>query len=239
MKGEARRQARNQSEGRGVSRRGVIAWFLDSTIGTAFRLVMWGMGAVLFSIVVEWVGMIFIWDVDHAQQILDQELEYLSSFNRNWLTGIYPGALAVTFLEYAYRGVDFLSLEAVSSALLGSAYSVLHFIAHGIQAAVNVVFIFCLRLAICISSITGFLLIALLGFLDGLTDREIRKCCGGSESAFKYHHAKRFVAPSAVAAFALYLTLPISIHPLMVFLPAYLITGASIYMATASFKKFL
>lgn len=219
--------------------KGVFHWVLNLTIGNAWRLLVWSFAAIGVSILTEWVGMAFWWDVDHSQVILETEVGYLSDFNRNLLLGIYPADLAQLFITQTYAFFEWSGVNALSASLHSSGSAMINIIAYGIQSAINITFIFATRMAISLTAITGFVIVALLGFIDGLTEREIRKSCGGIESSFKYHYSKRFIAPSFIFAFALYLTLPISIHPLLIFMPAMFVTGYTIFVTAASFKKFL
>jgi integrating conjugative element membrane protein (TIGR03747 family) len=220
-------------------RPGIVLRLWDMSVGNVWRFIGWSVVAIIVSILVEWIGMVFWWDLDHSEKVLLIEMTYLSQFNRNLITGIYPHELAETLLHYCAMLVGYAQLTHVADRLQESAWSVLNTVAHGIQAAVNVAFLFCVRLAICVSAVTGFLIATILGVLDGLTEREIRKDCGGNESATLYHHAKRFIGPSMFLAFGIYLTFPISIHPLVIFLPAFFITGLTFYMTASRFKKFL
>lgn len=220
-------------------RPGIVLWLWNATVGNAWRFTGWSIIAVLVSILVEWIGMVFWWDLDHSETILTTELAYLSQFNRNLIIGIYPKDLADTLLEYCTSFVQYAHLTHLADRMKESTWSALNGIAHGLQAAVNVAFLFCVRLAICVSAMTGFIVATILGLLDGLTEREIRKDCGGNESALVYHHAKRFIGPSMFLAFGIYLTFPVSIHPLVIFLPAFFVTGLTFYITASRFKKFL
>ncbi len=220
-------------------RPGIVLRIWDMSIGNAFQFVGWSILAVFVSVLVEWVGMVFWWELDHSEKVLVTEIAYLSQFNRNLITGIYPKDLAEQFLQYCSAFVEYTKIGFIADRLQESTWKLLTGVAYGIQAAVNVAFLFCVRLAICISAITGFVIAIILGVLDGLTEREIRKDCGGNESALVYHHSKRFIGPSMFLAFGIYLTFPVSIHPLVVFLPAFFITGLTFYMTASRFKKFL
>lgn len=220
-------------------KRGVIERLCGATVGRAFSLMIWAVYAVLGSIMVEWIGMFFWWDMNHSQLVLDKEISYLSDFNKNFFLNIYPGELATLFAGYTK---DFMAWSGIGGFAYSAANStsvVLNFIGMLLQSMINVLFIFSVRLAMCISSLSGFILVSLLASMDGLTEREIRKSCGGNETATVYHHAKRWVGPSMILAFVLYLTIPISIHPTLVFLPAMFVTGLAIYVTASTFKKFL
>lgn len=227
--------SRNQ-ERRPEKPSGPIAKLMDGTIGNAFRLVWWSICAIFVSIIIEWIGMIFIWELDHSQQVLDIELTYLNDFSRNLLLNVYPGDLAALFIGYAAAAVSFIGLDNLRPEYESNV--IFSTVGYGLQSMVNIVMIFSVRLAMVVSSITGFIVIAILAFADGLTEREIRRDCGGIEVADAYHHAKRWMFPSMMLAFGLYLTIPISIHPTIVFLPAMFITGLSVYVTASRFKKF-
>lgn len=231
-----------QTAARKISREkrpGIVLWIWNSTVGNAWRFLGWSILAVIVSIAVEWTGMAFFWEKDHSEKVLNTEITYLSQFNRNLITGIYPKDLAETLLQYCHDFFQSSRLIPLTERMKRSTWEFLNAIAYGLQAAINVAFLFCVRLAICISALTGFAIAIILGVLDGLTEREIRKDCGGNESAMVYHHAKRFIGPSMFLAFGVYLTFPVSIHPLVIFLPAFFLTGLTFYITASRFKKFL
>ncbi|BCD97768.1 TIGR03747 family integrating conjugative element membrane protein [Marinagarivorans cellulosilyticus] len=224
---------------REVKRRGVIERLFGATVGRAWSMSMWALYAVIGSILIEWVGIVFWWDLDHSQLVLNKEIEYLSDFNKNFFLNIYPGDLAAQLASYTRDFMTWSGIGGLAYSAANSSSSVMNVIGSLLQSMINVFFIFSVRLAMCISSISGFILVSLLAGMDGLTEREIRKSCGGKESATIYHHAKRWVGPSMILAFVLYLTIPISIHPTVIFLPAMFITGLAIFITASTFKKFL
>src|SRR5690606_31819138 len=113
----------------------------------------------------EWIGMIWFWGPEHSRTILEIEMGYLSSYNRNLLLGFYPSDLGVMFVSVADTVVRFLRLDAMSQYLASSAAQTAFY---GVSAIINTVFIFAVRSAICVSAITGFVLVALVAFIDGL-----------------------------------------------------------------------
>lgn len=222
------------------TRQGIWSWLLSSTVGNAFKFLKWSLLAIGASILIEWAGMIWFWGPDHAKQILTQELTYLGSYNKNLITGLYPSDLGVQFIGVANSIVSFLKLREISNHLadgvIGSATQIA---IYGIDAMVNTIFIFAVRSAICVSAITGFVLVGLVAFVDGLVERDIRRACGGIESAMLYHRAKRIIVPLLFLSFGGYLTAPISIHPTVVFLPVMALFAFSLFVAAKTFKKFL
>ena len=49
-----------------------------------------------------------------------------------------------------------------------------------------------------------FLLIALLAAIDGLTERDIRKACGGNESAMRYHRKTLYISIHCIGLWILF-----------------------------------
>ena len=220
-------------------KRNALDRLLRFVIVTPFQFGRWALMAIGISILIEWIGMFFWWDIQHSDRVLQKEISYLSDFNQNMLTNMYPADLAALFAGYTQAFITFLHIDSIAWRLSEEKTGVMWVIGQGFQSMINVFFIFSVRLAMSLTSISGFLIVGLLALMDGLTEREIRKECGGLESAMIYHYAKRWVGPSMIAAFGLYLTLPVSIHPTAIFLPAMFITGLAIYVSTSTFKKYL
>jgi integrating conjugative element membrane protein (TIGR03747 family) len=222
-------------------RRNIGVWdkFVGLTIGNAITFIVWCCAAIFISIVIEWIGMIFWWSPMHSREMLHAELSFLNSFGKNLITGVYPAELAITFIRVAQENIQAMQLDAGANKLKSSANAILVILGYAAESAINTIFIFFCRLAVCVSAASGFVLIALVALIDGLTERDIRKACGGNESAMRYHHAKRFIFPSVALAFGFYLTVPFTVHPALVFLPIMMVTGFTIYVASSTFKKYL
>ncbi|MBK8187779.1 MAG: DUF4400 domain-containing protein [Cellvibrio sp.] len=93
--------------------------------------------------------------------------------------------------------------ESLANNITGKASLVAYY---GLESLLNTLFIFTVRLSICVSAVTGFALVGLVAFIDGLVERDIRRACGAMESAFVYHRAKRAVVPLIYLSFGGYLT---------------------------------
>jgi hypothetical protein len=220
--------------------KGVWSWLFGSTFGNAFQLLKWSLLAIGASVLIEWAGMVWFWGPDHSKKILELELTYLGAYNQNFLTGIYPADLGARFISFADSIVSLLKLREISSLLAdGVVGGATQIAIYGIDAIVNTVFIFAVRAAVCVSAITGFILVGIVAFVDGLVERDIRKACGGIESAMLYHRAKRMLVPIIFLSFGGYLTAPVSIHPTIVFLPVMGLFGLALFVTAKTFKKFL
>lgn len=221
-------------------RPGIWGWLFGTTFGNVFKLGWWSLLAIGASVLIEWAGMVWLWGPDHSKEMLAQELTYLGAYNKNLITGFYPSDLGIKFVGVANTIVSFLKLRELSNHLADGVIGGATQIAiYGIDAMVNTIFIFAVRSAICISAMTGFVLVGLVAFVDGLVERDIRRACGGIESAMLYHRAKRLLAPILFLSFGGYLTAPISIHPSLVFLPVMALFAFSLFVTAKTFKKFL
>ena len=96
-----------------------------------------------------------------------------------------------------------------------------------------------LRSVIVLLALPGYALAIVAGLFEGLVARDIRKFTGGHESAYVFHKAKRWVLPSVMLTVTLYLMLPWSIPPALLFAPTMCLTGAMTYIAASRFKKFV
>jgi len=221
-------------------RPGIWGWLFGTTIGNTFKLVWWSFLAICVSVVIEWVGMIWFWGPDHSRQVLELELTYLGNYNKNLITGLYPADLGAQFIGAANAIVSVLALRELSNHLAdGVVGGATQIAIYGIDALVNTIFIFAVRSAICVSAMTGFVLVGMVAFVDGLVERDIRKACGGIESAMVYHRAKRLLVPILFLSFGGYLTAPISVHPSLVFLPVMALFGFALFITAKTFKKFI
>ncbi|MDO5055669.1 MAG: TIGR03747 family integrating conjugative element membrane protein, partial [Pasteurella oralis] len=108
-----------------------------------------------------------------------------------------------------------------------------------VESTLYVIIIFIIRLMIIVLTSPLFILAGIVGFVDGLVKRDLRKFGVARESAFKYHHAKRTIAPIMFIAWVVYLSIPFSIHPNMILIPAALLFGLSISITATNFKKYL
>ncbi|CQH48931.1 putative inner membrane protein [Yersinia enterocolitica] len=108
-----------------------------------------------------------------------------------------------------------------------------------LMASMYVTLVFLMRVTILVLSVPLFVLVALVGIVDGMVRRDLRRYGAGYESSFLYHHAKRFVKPAVYIPCILYLSAPFSVYPNLLLLPAALLMGLAISVTMGSFKKYL
>lgn len=188
---------------------------------------------VVVSIIIEVVGITFDWwPEDHAMELLEAE------------RGFIGGVDAIPLVPFTAASVEVKASQKLDEAI-GSVYQKTQ-ARHAtdkltvyISAAINVTQLVLLRLVVILFILPGYLVVALAAAIDGGTKRDIRKFTGEHESSYVFHGAKRWIFPSIVATASIYLLLPFSVYPALVFAPSMILFGSLLYVATARFKKFL
>lgn len=231
---------------------------LASLILLPFHLIGILFGSLLLSIVIECVGMHLFWPDQgwrHARDMLDYELAQLSShFTRSAIV-TEPGRTARWLVERSYdlmfvkTGlIDWMrqSADQASAPSRGGTRDFRYWISQVyvwtesyLIAAAFTTLTCIVRLLVLILTLPLFILAAMVGFIDGLVRRDVRRFGAGRESGFVYHRAKASLMPLAVLPWVTYLALPVSIHPLLILLPAAILLGIAVCISTAMFKKYL
>lgn len=229
-----------------------------SLVTLPLRLLGVLLGSLLLSILIEYAGMHLFWPEQgwrHAQGMLDYELSHLSThFTRSTVVQ-EPGRTAHELVEGAYQWLfvktgllDWMSQASARSRAPshGDARDARYYLSQVyvwseryLIAASFSTLTFMVRLLVLVLTLPLFLLAAFVGLVDGLVRRDIRKFGTGRESGFIYHRAKASLMPLAVLPWILYLTLPVSVHPLLVLLPSAALLGLAVNITAASFKKYL
>ncbi len=227
---------------------------LTRLLGRVSQAVYWLLFALLFSIVLEWLGMVFWWPDEglrHSREMLEAEVGYLQADFRRSLVSSDPAHFAQTVADKAYvvlfewtRLVDLLGWlgkppMAGESGLRVRLHQLYQPLAQYILAALQITQVFALRLAILLLATPVFLLFGVMALVDGLVRRDLRRWGGGRESSFIYHWSKRSALPLLVTAWVIYLALPFSLHPSWVILPFATLFALSIAITASAFKKYL
>ncbi|OWJ93186.1 integrating conjugative element membrane protein [Pseudomonas sp. A46] len=231
---------------------------IANTVTLPLRLLGVLIGSLLLSIVIECVGMHLFWPDQgwrHAQGMLDYELSQLSSHFTRSVVVQEPGRTAQQLIEGAYDWLFVKSglLDWISRASAharapshGDLRDVRYYLSQVylwtesyLIAAAFTTLTFFVRTLVLVLTLPLFILAAFVGLVDGLVRRDIRKFGAGHESGFVYHRAKATLMPLAVMPWILYLTLPFSLHPLLVLLPCAVLLGVAVNITVGSFKKYL
>ena len=206
----------------------------------------------MLSIIIEWLGMIWFWPeqgADHAKAVLAADQAYL---NRQF----YDQSLAIRndVIAMTNKATGWIARQSWLNTLLynapdvpdGSFFSPLQAWGYGLyhrfddylQASTYVTQTFVIRLALILFSLPTFLVAALVGGVDGLVERDLRRWGGGRESSNVFNLARRSVVPSFVAACVVYISLPFSINPVIVILPFAFLLGLAVRIGFERLKKY-
>jgi len=208
--------------------------------------------ALVFSIVLEFVGMVWFWPEQgwhHSHAMWQTELGWLSRHFKSSLLVQEPAQATATILEHLNDWVVVRSGWAQSDtqvkllnrepSLQGQFAQAYVEVQNYLLAALFTVFTFVVRLAVLTLAMPLFLLAVVTGTIDGLMRRDLRKFGAGRESSFIYHRAKRTLSPLVVSPWVIYLSLPFSVNPFWVLLPCVVLLGWMVAITAATFKKYL
>ncbi|PTT12172.1 MULTISPECIES: TIGR03747 family integrating conjugative element membrane protein [unclassified Pseudomonas] len=231
-----------------IQRPGLIV----SAIGLVLRIIGLLIASLLFSIFIEFAGLLLFWGDQgwrHSQAMFNSELGWLGEHFKASLILQQPGQTIIQWLDFLNQWLlvktgfaDFARQARVSSQGNGfwSWTNQLYVsIEDFVLATVYVTFTFVVRLTILVLATPLFLLASLTGFIDGLMRRDLRKFGAGRESSFVYHRAKRGVIPLLLVPWIIYLSLPFSLNPMVVFLPCAVMLGITVAITATTFKKYL
>ncbi len=211
--------------------------------------------SLVMSILIECAGIAFDWWDEkgylHAEAMLQVELGWISAdFTRSLLlsdpvqaaqrlthTGYEWMFVKTGFLEWIVRARE--PLPQGSSAIKVYSNNLVVAIEDYLLATLYVTLTFLVRLVILTLTSPLFAMAALVGLVDGLVRRDIRRFGAGRESSFIYHHSKRLIGPLFFSAWLIYLSLPFSVHPNWVLLPCAALLGLAVSITAGSFKKYL
>jgi integrating conjugative element membrane protein (TIGR03747 family) len=212
----------------------------------------------LFSLLLEYLGMTFLWQDEgatHSQTMMNTELQFLSTeFTQSlllsepaqtvsgWLAQAYQGLFVDSGFIHWIQSQRHYSLNS-SNEFLREFNAVLHQVLGHLReywlATVFITMVTLTRLAILLLSVPLFVMVVLVALVDGLGRRDLRRYGAGYESSFVYHHAKRGIKPACTIPCVLYLSWPDGVHPTVILLPAALLLGMAVMITTSMFKKYL
>ena len=230
--------------------------FIGKTLDLIFKVIGLLLFSALMSIIIEWIGMVFFYPeqgytgYEHAEEMMRKEISYLgSSLDGDSLNGEAVQAASgkvtdvVNFLFIDSGIVDMLTSAKTPEANDGKFVRLVKGLIaeyyNYFMAAIYILIMFLIRLSILVLSIPAFFLFGLVGVSDGLMQRDLRRWCGGNESGYIYHWAKRFAMPILIVAWVIYLAIPSSIHPNFIITPFAVLFGLVLMVMTSKFKKYL
>lgn len=220
----------------------------------AAQAIKWLLLSLLFSILIEWAGMVFWWPdqgLNHSRLMLAREIRYLDTDFRRSVLAPDPARFAGAVADGTYRYLFEITGVTVfirwvsprpgarETGLRPALHRAFRPVARFVMAAMQMTQVFSVRLAILSLATPVFFLFGLVALVDGLVCRDLRRWGGGRESSFVYHYAKRAVLPLLVSAWVTYLALPFSLHPAWIILPFASLVALVITVSASTFKKYL
>ncbi|EKT4450917.1 MULTISPECIES: TIGR03747 family integrating conjugative element membrane protein [Pseudomonas] len=222
------------------------------TLELCLRLLGLLFASLLFSILLEFIGMLWFWPEQgwhHSHAMWVSELGWLSNHFKSSLLVQEPAQATSKILErindwvvvrsgWAQSDIQLklLSRESSPQGQLAQAYVAGQ---DYLLATLFTIFTFVVRLTVLTLATPLFLLAMLTGMIDGLMRRDLRKFGADRESSFVYHRAKRTLLPLLISPWVIYLSLPWSLNPSWVLLPCAALLGFMVAITAASFKKYL
>lgn len=208
--------------------------------------------AWLFSVVVEWIGMVFFWPEEGAMRSYNMITTELTFLNDDFKSG-FLGLAPVDFARWSASRLDYYLFEWTNfrnfiawginpttdaSNFRFTIATIILISIEYISALINVTQVFGIRLAVAILTTPIFILFGIAALIDGLVYRELRRYGGANESSFIYHKVKPWIKPAFITTWFIYLGAPFSIHPNFVFIPAAAIFSLAIFYTAGMFKKY-
>ena len=204
----------------------------------------------LLSILLEWCGIALGWwdqpGAGHSARLLRTELHWL---DRDFTTPLAAGRL-IEWADWSARqlyhwsGLEWFVSWVVADppppwAGLETLRRVLRYGGDYLLAACHITQLIGVRLAVVVLTLPAYALIGVMGLIDGLVRRDLRRFGGGLESGLLYHHLKAMLRPMLSLPVFLYLISPWSLHPTTLFVPFVLGFGYFVQRTVARFKKYL
>ncbi|MBX4652546.1 TIGR03747 family integrating conjugative element membrane protein [Klebsiella michiganensis] len=216
-----------------VRRPGLLGWIaLLPGVLAGFCL-----GAWMLAIALEWLGDAFFWRntcASHSEQVLQATWQWWRDFAGATVWLVEDLALASDTLQKGSAAL-IASLNGQSGLFWTEAVATV--IRCAILSAGNVTLTFLLRLAILLQALPLFALIIVVGLIDGLVRRDLRRFGAGHESGFVYHHAKRMISSSLIATGLAWLAVPFFLEPEYVLMPGAVGIGLAVSVVAGAFKK--
>lgn len=202
--------------------------------------------SLIFSIIFEWIGITWFWSSEgwlHSKTMMLSEMQWFSNNFTQSILHTSPVILVQKIVELAHQYLFIKSglLEWLNTRHQPNTFSyTIYFYARSyIESVVYVTTTFIIRLLIIFFTLPLFALSAIVGLTDGLVRRDLRRFGFGYESSFVYHHAKRTIIPILIGTWLIYLSIPFSIYPNIILIPAAFFMGLAISIMAGSFKKYL
>ncbi|WP_045391787.1 TIGR03747 family integrating conjugative element membrane protein [Vibrio rotiferianus] len=224
-------QGRDRAQNAKLSTR-IVNWVLGIPVAILITLI--------FSIVVEWVGMNLIWQdegVNHSKAMFISEARYLNKHFQDSLIGSSP----VRFIGFTIKVIDDEVFKPIGMGWYKNrTYRGWRKVVwQHVVSAYYISKVVVLRVLVLLFSIPAYLLFGVVGIVTGLVERDLRRFGAGRESSDRYELARKLVFPSVSLCFILYLSWPNSINPALIVVPFAAAFGWALHLTFSNYKKYL
>jgi integrating conjugative element membrane protein (TIGR03747 family) len=227
---------------------GVVAGALLAPLKIAFMLLMGLVGIVTVAWIVDWVFVFKVWPegVGRLKGILAADLARgikLAEWQNGVSKAVAGTANFLYGLVFGVTGIHDMGLRFAQGAALSIPDTIVRnsYLANidAIEVAMIGTQLLGVRLATLGMMAPLLMLVYLVAATDGLTQRAIRRACGGRESASIYHRAKHLQVMLLAMGGVLVLIQPVSIDPRLVAEPVTFLVGILARLQWACYKKHL
>ncbi|WP_310643722.1 DUF4400 domain-containing protein [Limnohabitans sp.] len=213
-----------------------LAWNLSLSI-----LLIW---FVSVAIQITWVRYHHLDGVAHVEALIDEYMEGSASdgFSEQVATHIHWLIFDVTGIKKLMQRPKLNPPDKSKATTIGEGVNRFTWAAFApdLLVASYATVLFGVRLSIVLLALPICLLVIGVFGIDGLVQREIRRECGGTESAAIYHRAKLFAfSLLPPAAGLIFLCAPVVIHAEWVLLPTVVVSAILIRVQATYYKKHL
>ena len=242
---------------------------VELTLEVAFGLTFVSLFAWFIGVMIELAGHYFLWQDEgalaHSQRIVAQDMGYIAAAPRSlliddtegfahrlngWAAWPYErlGVLAWYSRTHApgqEKAAPASQPKATAPQQLGlglqnATRSIGKTASYWAVVSMHVAQDVLLRLSVALFALPAFALACIVGIVDGLVRRDLRRWQGGRESSFVYHHAKRYTGWALTGGFGLYLTWPFGgFNPAYMVLVFTVLVAATLSTTVGSFKKYV
>lgn len=227
---------------------GVVAGVLLAPLKVAFILLLGLLGIVVAGWIVDWTFVFKVWPdgIDRLKGILAADLARALELAM-WQGGV-PKAVTGTAnflygLVFGVTGIHDMGIRFAQGTALSIPDTIVRnsYLANmdAIEVAMIGTQLLGVRLATLAMMSPLVVLVYLVAAVDGLTQRAIRRACGGRESASLYHRAKHLQVMLLAIGGVLVLIQPVSLDPRLVGVPVALLMGVLARLQWACYKKHL
>ena len=227
---------------------GVFAGALLAPLKMLFVLLLGLVGVLVVAWIVDWIFVFKVWPegVGRLKGILAADLARGIEL-AEW-QGVMPKVVtgAANFLYglvFGVTGIHDMGLRFAQGAALSIPDTIVRNSYLANREAIEVAMIGTQLLGVRLATLGMMAPIIVLIYLvaagDGLTQRAIRRACGGRESASLYHRAKHLQVMLLAMGGVLTLILPVSIDPRWIWMPGTLLVGLLARLQWACYKKHL